>query len=422
MKNKKKILAGIVAILGQLSCGSNSSNNGTPDNTASCKQVMSATSVWKSLSNQSTTPANGFISYDEVPDQRAAEYYIDLEIGNQVFSVIADTGSANLIIFGDATLCPNCNATQGYTPSASATNLQEPFKVSYGSGSGMATRFQDKTSLTCDTSPQLATFAVVTSQQDLTSILGLAYAPLAEPTDNPITPFFDQLMQNHQGSLNNVFSMLLCGHLNGSTITLGDADSRIDRSTIQFTPIIKELYYSINAKNIQVLDWALSNGNWMPSPGAVTIIGALPTAGSSGGVQTIVDSGTTMNLFPPQIVDSVRALMEAVSTNNNLNIPTGFWVSDPTDTSTYSLALADSVISQLPTFQITVAGDNGDIPLNMPPQVYLKVTSDKTMRIFSFRKTTSLTILGQAFMENFYIEFDRGNKRLGFAPNTGLCS
>jgi Eukaryotic aspartyl protease len=43
--------------------------------------------------------------------------------------------------------------------------------------------------------------------------------------------------------------------------------------------------------------------------------------------------------------------------------------------------------------------------------------------IFGFRKTApgQVFIFGQTLLENYYVVFDRANKKIGFAPNSGLC-
>ncbi len=395
-----------------LQCSGSSSS---ASNLAACQKVSNATPVATpqatpgAATGTTATAPVGREYFNIIPDQHAAEYFIGLSIGGQNVSVVADTGSSNLIL------------TEGYSPGATATNVGRSFPVAYGSGNGIATEYSDQTKISCDTIPSSATFGVLTQNNNLPNILGLGYASLASPPDAPLVPFFDQIVKERTG-IGNIFTMTLCGAKSGSTVLLGSTDARVT-GQINYVPVIKQGYYVVKAMNAQVVGWALQGSSWVSSPGTTTNIGEFPSdAGAGSGLVTIVDSGTTLNILPYSIFESAAAIMRAVNDAKGLLIPDSYWIDEP-GKNHMLLSLSADQIAAFPIIQIVLSDVAGNpLPLSMAPSTYFKELGfGSGNRIFGFAHAQGLNILGQVFMENFSVQFDKTNNRVGFGPNTAIC-
>ncbi len=358
--------------------------------------------------------------YNIVPDQSAGVYSIELVVGGKKIFMVADTGSSNVII----------DPKEFAADPTKFTN--QDFYVSYGSGSGLASKYVDNVSLTCGNIKFEYTVGVLKQNKNLPSILGLAYSSIAQPgpPQTPIPPFFDQVVEKNNGDILNLFSMALCGHKNGDKISLGGPLPGVKQEDLIYVPVIHQSWYVIDARWMQVLDWVKIGNDWQPKAGAVTKVGdfqaflADKDDGYGEGVTTIVDSGTTMNIFPPEIYSNALAVLRAASAQKALGIPTNFWDA-LAGNDNYSLAVSHEVIAQLPKFQIVVRGQGDQlVNLDLLPDVYLKkLNKNKDQRTSSFRLSSGHNILGQAFMEGYYVEFDRQStpNRIGFGKNDIFC-
>ena len=207
--------------------------------------------------------------------------------------------------------------------------------------------------------------------------------------------------------------MLLCGHATGSRIVLGGRDERrADDGSYRWVPIIEESYYVVEARSFQI-------------KGGGTFSGTESTIAFPSSHQTIIDSGTTMNLLPGEMVTAIIALMkQTVQDNNITDIPDAFWTTtDPSDEN-YSRKIPAAEVALFPTLQVVLRdGDGQDAAFDISPTTYFKAMyKDADEHVFGFRAATgSHYILGQVFMENGLFVFDRAHKRIGIAPNTGLC-
>lgn len=329
-----------------------------------------------------------------------AEYELKLKVGNQDVGVVVDTGSSNLILIGDASICPGCNADTEYTPGPNAKKNREAISLSYGSGSVQAVEYQDTVGFTCNANPISYTFGVATEEKNIPNILGLAYIALAQPEIDPIKPFFEQLVDS-QG-LANVFSLTLCEHLKGSNIKLGGFDPRVAPSDIKlYVPIVEETYYTTNAQSLSV-------------KGSNQILGSF-----GANSKVIIDSGTTMNMLPPAMVDSIIALLKSEGSKVGISFSDNFF-NQNAGTTVNTQDLDDATVAKLPTLVIQLESTNqGSISLEMSPLTYLKDMDggNGLKRAFGFRYSSGTLILGQVLMQNYMVVFDRANKRLGFYPS-----
>lgn len=344
-------------------------------------------SVKNGANSNDADHSNDLKDLDENLHKTPGEYTLSISVGIgniQTVDVVADTGSSDLVL-----------SDKEYKPSASATKQNKPLSLSYGSCSGKAELYQDTVGLSCGNPVQQIFAYLSSSGSSCPNIMGLGYTSLARTGSS----FFDDLRSKN--SMQNLFSMLLCGNASGSQIILGGHVKNAPISALQYTPIVNENYYEMDVKNL-----AIEGGKAIDFIAKQTVI---------------LDSGTTLSVIPSDMHDAIVAAILKV----NSSIPANFFTSTKPSEDDYTLpasTLGD--ISKLPTVTITLAGSNGsaDLVLAIPPRVYLKNMGRGNL-IFGFRKTSpgETIIFGQTLMENYYIVFDRANKQIGFAPNTGLC-
>lgn len=333
------------------------------------------------------------------------EYYASITVGTpaQDFQVVVDSGSSNLILLGDSSLCNNCSEEPGnkYSPSASSTSqmTDKQIVIQYGSGKLEALEAKDVVGL-AGHEPFEYTFGAMTQDAGVPNIMGLAYQALAEPKDAPLEPYFQALVAN--AGIDNVFSMLLCGPGNpGSKIEFGG--SSIDPT--MYMPVTFEGWYVVQPDSMNV-------------EGSDEPIASFPqNANNLEGPNTIVDSGTTQLVVPD---DMLNAMVDQINTAAEA---AGAKVEEIQQSPPTYIIDGEVELSALPTFQVAAGNHLYDIA----PGTYIqnaKLTNGETVQLImigSSDATGGGAILGQVFMANFYTVFDRANQRVGFTPVGDLC-
>jgi len=358
-----------------------------------------------------------------VPERRKGEYWTQIQVGGQTISAVLDTGSSNLVIMGDTTLCPDCESTTKYTPSTDSVNLEEAFTVLYGSGQGLVHGYQDNVTLGCFGQSTPSNFGVFVSAQNLPNILGLAYPSLAFTAASTYTPIWDQIVAARPTSTLDFFAFLLCGTRGGSQVSFGAPILTIDRSTLQETAITHEHYYAVDAKELRVRGWYLDeNSAWQPTDAETTTpIGLFPPAAPSAPT-TIVDTGSTLNYIPLTMLNKLVPLLQAVATYHNIEVPSSFWET-PAGSIATQVSLSDDELARFPDLEVvfTQYASTDLMAVTVRPETYMK-ESTTSKRFFGFRPTAGyVNILGQVFLENVYVEFDRNHKKLTFIDSLAYC-
>lgn len=355
---------------------------------------------------------------------------------------VADTGSSSFVVQGDPSICANCSSDLGtYTPGASSIRFPNEFQVAYGSGQATNILFSDTVFFPCDAGDRLNKyeFGVVKTNNNLPNIFGLAYPSLLLPQGltEPILPLFDQFLSTYPKS-QDVIGITLCGDRPGSTIVFGGPDDRLsaeDRARMTWVPIEKDPntgtfdYYNITALNVTVNGWKKnSNGSWAEDAGAKDVVlGDFGGAGSHGQPLTFVDTGSTLSSLPVKMNDEIIVLLKSVNQVRDANIDPAFFFSGGAESQAADISA--ETVALFPTFYINVkaraeGSNSGIAALAWPPEIYFKKNPPdpkSNRRLFSFRNGQGSYILGQAFLENWYVEHDRGTGQLGFFPNTNLC-
>ncbi len=337
-------------------------------------------------------------------------YFVNLEIGAgdgvQELPFAIDTGSASLVAQGNPDLCPTCSGHPRYAPSGSSEpTASGSYALVFGSGSGTAQTYVDDVKIGCEPSSRLS-FAVLNEAQGMPNILGLAYASLVTPGEAPA--FFDQIAAEDE--LEDVFSLLLCGS-KGGHLTLGKAAENIDIGSAEYTPILEESYYVVDAKEVRV-------------KGAASL-GTFPSTSDPSLDRPIVDSGTTMLLLPDSIVTPLVEEMKQRASAAGLAIDDGFWESTDSAADIHKATITDEQIALFPELELVLADmGSGTVVVEIAPQTYLRRFGYEEAhdRVFAIRATAGRAVLGQVFLENSYVIFDRENQRIGLIPNEGLCS
>ena len=310
-------------------------------------------------------------------------YTLELEVGDpaQTFHVVVDSGSANLILLGDSSLCDNCSSIPNqktYDPSKSSTATlhDTEFSIHYGSGELKAREVTDRLTLG-SFAPREVTFGVMTHQANIQNILGLAYEAVAQPRSKPLEPFFDGLVS--ASGIPNAFAMTLCEG-SGSQITFGASDPGM----AHYLPITEEKWYVVDGKRIEV------NGQ---SLGTIDI-------------PTVVDSGTTELMVPSALHEQILKALQPTAQKHGLDLSATF------------VATTSKVIADFPSLQIVVSDSDGQpLSLEIPPQNYFKPAGPSGF-LFYVGINDQEMLLGQVFMKGYDVLFDRANRRIGLGSSS----
>jgi len=231
------------------------------------------------------------------------------------------------------------------------------------------------------------------SQSPIDGIVGFAY-PMNACNPTCTSLIYDDI--SSQFSLPNIISMCLTA-TNGGIMDLGSIDRNKYIGEIKYSPVTQQRWW-----NIHILDIYVGNNSIdIPSFFYWT------TNDVIGG---FVDSGTNIFLVAPAMFQSIQNIFQTKYSNlpGVMNLLfNGACVSD------------SQMGNQLPNFPniVVVAPDeNGmNFTLSMPPQSYLMHVQGSYCLGIAGNAGTGI-ILGDVFMQNYYIVFDRDNNRLGFAP------
>lgn len=322
------------------------------------------------------------------PHRVEGAYTMPIEVGTppQTFQVVVDTGSSNLIFLGPPSLCGNCSQQIGQHPfdpqsSSSATLEETGFSIEYASGSLQAKEVTDR--VTVGDLPAIDyTFGMMTSDASIGNILGLAYQSVAQPRHDPPVPFFDELVR--QTGIGDQFSILLCGD-GKSSITFGESSTEVSA----YVPITEERWYVISPQKVQI-----KGGK---SLGKIS-------------VPTVVDSGTTELMMPARLHRKFLDALDRVARKRGVSL------------SGELLKIPDDLIDRFPTFQVVIDDARGrSITLDIAPNTYFEKISTVGYRLLIGVDDEQL-LLGQVFMRNYRVVFDRAGKRIGLGPNDACQS
>lgn len=351
-----------------------------------------------------------------------------LGLQNQ-FNLLVDTGSANTaVVTAD---CCSLTNTALYSCSSSSTCAEKgtTVSVSYITGSWSGELVEDTfsgSSLGVVTSVPFTEIQQESNfiQSGYDGIVGLGYKAIASPSSSPPTPYFDKIQSSK--SLDNVFSMLMCGSLQALSLANASLDSEDDlysgelilggtsgsngesyhKGDIVYTPLVQNKWYNVVITDIKVSNTSLGlDCKTINTP------------------RSIVDSGTSNIAFPSSVYSAViaqlkkdvrKVLPSATDSFFSDEVTCCSSLCDPTD--------ASSKIYSLPPLSISLAvdGKSEQITLSIPPEyiwrpILVSSTSGTTRacRVFGISEG-DITLLGDVFMDGLFTVHDRANDQLGF--------
>lgn len=349
-------------------------------------------------------------------------YSVDLDVdGQRISDVLIDTGSSNLIILGNDSVCADCSsatvkssALATYTPSASPIENGDQFTIRYGIGEGEVRLYDSEVAFSDGAEAIRYPIGVFVKAKNIGNILGLGYAANLVSLNNftPL-PFLDEYILKNK--LRDIFTLNFCPRSSElSFMTVG---------TIPETKVNSQLKYTAIAPHQGSGDMV----RYDVSPTALWVDGEQQALGvfpeSDGRVLTFVDSGTTLLYLPDELIHAIADYYET-----KLGIPPSFWTGeDPT-----TIRISASYLSQLKDLQVEFPDANGgSFKVNLSPKTFTFTVGDSTSPsiVSAIRPafpldasgTVRAVILGSVFMQNSLVVFDREQHRIGFAPNKSLC-
>lgn len=365
-------------------------------------------------------------------------YVISVQVGTPpvTVSMIVDTGSSNTAL--PATGCQTCGSGNVYDTTKSTTFQPMPcnsaactqcyptgstctdcdlffgdsfcgatnttacgFGVTYGGGSSSIYGYYGMDNVCMGDLCSQITLSLIESEypagslqtDQSTGILGLASEYNAcNPTCVP--PILDYYV--NAGLTSNNFAVCLTGS-NGGVLDVGYINSTRFTGSLQYVPITLDRWYNVQLLDIQI------------GPHSIGLPPFLYTT-TNDVIGTFIDTGTSVILMNPVSFQ----YFQNTFTQFYANLPgiapnSGFFGSVP-------CLLARQVnVLNYPDVTFVFKGANGNVALPVPASSYLIPSGD--LYCFGIGGIPSVgVVLGDVFMENYYIVFDRANSRLGFAP------
>ena len=310
------------------------------------------------------------------------EYYGPISIGsnNQQFTVIFDTGSANLWVPSSKCTIQACAPHNKYNAQSSSSSFDtmRSITISVVSGIAQGTVIQDTVTVG-GLSVQQFGFGSMTNLSPAfgnfkaDGTLGFAWPALSI---NRLPTFFNELYFNG-GVAQNLISFYLTDRPNaaGSELILGGVDYSKFTGQITYTQVVLTQWWVINIGNVLVNGQSVTNSRY---------------------ARAIVDTGTTLILGSYALIGRIQNIL-----GNRQKIPC-------------------NQISTLPT--VTFVIEDTNFPLGPESYVVQFNQFGRTTCVVGFYGTKlspelgeQALILGDSFLKEYYSVFDTGNTQVGFA-------
>jgi len=365
-------------------------------------------------------------------------YFVNLTVGIPPvnFTVLVDTGSSNTAI--PSVDCMSCSNTTLYNPDLSSTgfpilcgsptclkcnpedNAQgcvfgspycssvRPqncgFGISYGGGSSMLYGAYESELLCLGGSLETGGICAFTSLGMISDpiffgnmgILGLssdfnACNPSCVPT------IVDELIASSQIS-ENIIGMCLTGS-DGGVMDMGFVDSTRYKAPFSWIPQSVDRWYNMHILDVQV------GGHSLNLPSFIYWT-------TNDVIGSFIDSGTSVILMGPAIQESFISVYQ----ENYSSLPGISGNQSLLYGGCYNTSMINP--SQYPTLDFLVNDENNQmVTLSVPPQVYLVLVEGSYCMGVGSAIGVGL-VLGDVFLESFYVAYNRANHRIGFAPVT----
>ncbi|TFY67566.1 hypothetical protein EVJ58_g1536 [Rhodofomes roseus] len=294
----------------------------------------------------------------------------------QKFLIDFDTGSSDLWVPSSSCTSSVCTSKDRYTASSSSTSAMKSgnFTIYYGDGSTVSgPKYTDTAGITSKAqyfSP-VTTLSSSFAGDPIDGILGMAYqkiSNLAQP------PFINQAKT--QGSISSAsFGMKLAS--SGSELYIGGTDTSLYKGAPEFHAVTGSGYWQIS--------------------GAKTMVNNKPV---NTGIQTIIDSGTTIMYGPPT---AVQAFYKSIPGSSVYDSQNGYY---------------QFPCNSLPTVAFSWGGKSWTVStanFNLG-----KVSSKSSYCVGALAGQNlglgnNVWLLGDSFMKNVYTVFSFDQNAVGFA-------
>ncbi|XP_023784472.1 pepsin A-like [Cyanistes caeruleus] len=307
------------------------------------------------------------------------EYFGTISIGTppQEFTVVFDTGSSNLWVPSVFCSSPACRNHNRFNPVESSTFLStnDTLFIAYGTGSMTGVLGYDTVNV-AGINVRHQIFGLAETEPGdffyytpFDGILGLAFPSIAS---SGATPVFDNMMMENLVD-RHLFSVYLSRDSQGGSFVLfGAIDPYYTTKGISWIPLSAETYWQISMESVSVNGAAVA---------------------CSRGCQAIVDTGTTLLAVP---IRAFRTLMRLLGASSSGEI-------------------SCEAVSNLPNLIFHIHGKEFPVP----PRAYvLRSNGYCTLGFQGMDVPTEegeLWILGDVFIREYYIIFDRANNKVGLS-------
>ncbi|XP_073506074.1 pepsin A-like [Phyllobates terribilis] len=302
------------------------------------------------------------------------EYFGRISIGSppQDFSVVFDTGSADLWVPSVSCSSAACSNHNKFNPRLSSTfqSTHETVSISYGTGSMMGVLVYDTVQVGSIVTRKQGlilseTESIFLYYSHFDGILGLGYPSLSVSGTMPV---FDNMWS--EGLIpDDIFSMYL-SRGNGSMVVFGGIDDSLYIGHLHWVPVTHKRFWQISINSIALGDQVFA---------------------CEDGCQAIVDTGTSVIAGHSK---AIRGIQEAIGAKADVY-------------GLYHVTCSD--ISSLPDVIITING----MKYPVPATAYISQFSGSCTS--GFQVTSGPWILGDIFIREYFVAFDRSRNRVGFA-------
>uniref|UniRef100_A0A8B9DQM9 pepsin A n=1 Tax=Anser cygnoides TaxID=8845 RepID=A0A8B9DQM9_ANSCY len=301
------------------------------------------------------------------PLQNYMNYYGTISIGTpaQEFTVIFDTGSSNLWVPSVYCSSPACSHDHP-SPSSTYVSTNDSVSIFYGTGSMTGILGYDTVTVSnIQVTNQI--FGLAETEPGTTfyyspfdGILGLAFPSIAS---SGATPVFDNMM-NQDLVARDLFSVYLS---NGSFVLFGGIDSAYTTKGITWIPLSAETYWQITMERVFVGEKAVA---------------------CYFSCQAIVDTGTSLLAVPTTALKRIYNALGADS---------------------------DGEVSRLPDVAFKINGKKFTVPATA---YVIEVSTPRGQgQGWTLQGVSGeLWILGDVFIREYYVIFDRANNKVGLSP------
>ncbi|NXD16633.1 PEPA protein, partial [Nothocercus nigrocapillus] len=319
------------------------------------------------------------VSSEPLTNYMDMEYYGTISIGTpaQDFTVLFDTGSSNLWVPSVYCSSEACTDHNLFNPADSSTfeSTNDSVSIQYGTGSMTGILGYDTVKVGSITVRNQIFGLSETEPGDFfyytpfDGILGLAFPSISS---SGATPVFDNMMSEHLVS-QDLFSVYLSNDdESGSFVMFGGIDDSYTSGGISWIPLSAETYWQITMDSVTISD---------------------ETIACASGCQAIIDTGTSLLAGPTSAIANIQYALGADSEGE----------------------ISCSSISSLPDIVFNINGYSFPVPASG----YI-LESDGTCSLALEGMDVSsesgeLWILGDIFIHEYYVIFDRANDRVGLS-------